>query len=92
MIRSLKSGKETTGYLVRSGSAHVRESSGRGVLIAKIAIHLALGLDGHTLGDEVLFDRVDEVLAFDILRCGTAMMRNPGSGIWSLAKGSANSS
>ena len=42
----------------------------RRVLVREVADHVAVGLDRDALGDEVLLDHVDEVLALDVLRGG----------------------
>src|SRR5262245_8934093 len=58
------------GVLLFLGQDALEEHAGGRVLVAEIAHHLAIGLDGDALGDEVFFDHLDQVGAFDILRGG----------------------
>src|SRR2546425_4034909 len=54
-------------FLLRQDSLE-QHARGR-VLVSEIAHHLAVRLDGDALGDQVFLDHVDQVPAFDILRC-----------------------
>src|SRR5438128_175248 len=41
-----------------------------GIPVAEVAHHLAVGLDGDALGDQIFLDHVDQVLALGVLRGG----------------------
>src|ERR1700722_1760850 len=41
----------------------------RRVLVAEVAHHVAVGLDGDALGHQILFDHVNQVLTLDEFRC-----------------------
>src|SRR6266481_5427170 len=46
------------------------EHPGGRIPVAEVAHHLAVGLDGDALGDQIFLDHVDQVLSLDVLRGG----------------------
>ena len=52
------------------GQHLLEEHARRRILVREVSDHVAVGLDGDALGDQVLLDHVHQVLAFDELGSG----------------------
>jgi hypothetical protein len=62
-------------FLHRQNGLH--ETSGRGIVVAKVMDHIAVAIDGNALSDQVLFDHVDQQCPFHILDYGMQVMAYP---------------
>src|ERR1051326_7071653 len=56
---------EVVSVLFLYGEDSLEDAAGRDVVIADVTDHFRVRVDGDALGDEILFDHVDQRLPFD---------------------------
>src|SRR5690606_16040222 len=62
----LQQAHQVVGVLLFHGQDALQHAPGGGILAAQVGDHLPVAVDGNALGDQVLADHVDQVLALDV--------------------------